>query len=84
MKEITKIHQQAIAKIRAFVRDTPGMSKSGLAVRAKLSKNALSDMDSARWQPTAETLDKLLAFIEQHEARRKPRPSRRPAGAVYA
>ena len=40
-------------------------TRSGLAVRAGLTVNALRGLDSAEWNPTAETLGKLEAAISE-------------------
>ncbi len=51
-----------IERIRAAV-TSGSMSKSGLARAAGLHANSLRDMDSAEWNPTAETLRKLEDWL---------------------
>ncbi|MFZ5748554.1 MAG: 3,4-dihydroxy-2-butanone-4-phosphate synthase [Pseudomonadota bacterium] len=53
---------QLIERIRKLVVDG-GMSRSGLARAAGLHANTLRDLDSAEWNPTAETLRKLEHFL---------------------
>lgn len=51
-----------IDRIRTLVADGT-LTRSGLARAAGLHANTLRDMDSADWNPTAETLRKLEAFL---------------------
>ncbi len=53
---------QLIEKVRNLV-TRGGMSKSGLARAAGLHANTLRDIETAEWNPTAETLGKLERFI---------------------
>ncbi len=53
---------QLIEKVRRLVTEG-GMSKSGLARAAGLHANTLRDLESAEWNPTAETLGKLERFL---------------------
>ena len=57
-----------IDRIRAFV-GTGGISRSGLARAAGLHANSLRSMDDPDWNPTADTLRKLEAYLHQREAR---------------
>ena len=65
---------KAVARVRDFLVSSK-MSKSGLAKEAGMSPNALRDLDRDDWNPTRETLDKLLATISDIKAKRKSRPS---------
>ena len=51
-----------IDKIRRLVTEG-GMSKSGLSRASGLHANTLRDMESAEWNPTADTLRKLETFL---------------------
>ena len=51
-----------IDRIRRLVTES-GMARSGLARAAGLHANTLRDIDQADWNPTAETLRKLEAFL---------------------
>ena len=73
---------RAVARIRAFVASRKGLSKSGLAKRAKLSLNALRDLDHADWNPKAETLDVLLKTIAEIKAIEKAKRKTRPRGGT--
>jgi 3,4-dihydroxy 2-butanone 4-phosphate synthase / GTP cyclohydrolase II len=53
---------QLIEKVRRLVTEG-GMSKSGLARASGLHANTLRDLESADWNPTAETLGKLERFL---------------------
>jgi 3,4-dihydroxy 2-butanone 4-phosphate synthase / GTP cyclohydrolase II len=53
---------QLIEKVRRLVTEG-GMSKSGLARASGLHANSLRDLESAAWNPTAETLGKLERFL---------------------
>ena len=53
---------RTIQRIRAFAARR-GLSKSRYALKAGLTVNALRGMDSAEWNPTAETLRKLEEII---------------------
>ena len=52
-----------IDRIRALVVDTP-VSRSGLARAAGLHANTLRDLDAPDWNPTADTLRKLEAYLD--------------------
>ncbi len=54
--------KDTIHRVRAYVA-AGHASKSGLAVSAGLTANALRGLESAEWNPTAETLSKLEAAI---------------------
>ncbi|MCA3254827.1 MAG: 3,4-dihydroxy-2-butanone-4-phosphate synthase [Alphaproteobacteria bacterium] len=51
-----------IDRIRTAVAET-GLSRSGLAKAAGLHANTLRDLDAPGWNPTAETLKKLEAYL---------------------
>jgi len=53
---------QLIEKLRKLVTEG-GLSRSGLARAAGLHANTLRDLDQADWNPTAETLRKLEAYL---------------------
>jgi len=53
---------QLIEKLRKLVTEG-GLSRSGLARAAGLHANTLRDLDQPDWNPTAETLRKLEAFL---------------------
>jgi len=53
---------ELIAKLRNLVTEG-GLSKSGLARAAGLHANTLRDLEDADWNPTAETLRKLEAYL---------------------
>ncbi len=53
---------QLIEKLRSLVTDG-GLSRSGLARAAGLHANTLRDLDQPDWNPTAETLRKLEAYL---------------------
>jgi 3,4-dihydroxy 2-butanone 4-phosphate synthase/GTP cyclohydrolase II len=53
---------QLIEKLRRLVTEG-GLSRSGLARAAGLHANTLRDLDRADWNPTAETLRKLEAYL---------------------
>ena len=44
------------------------MTRSGLARAAGLHANTLRDCEQDGWNPTAETLQKLARFLDEHEA----------------
>ena len=54
--------QQILDRIRSHLAST-GLSRSGLARAAGLHANTLRDLDEPGWNPTAETLRKLEAFL---------------------
>ncbi|WP_374387858.1 3,4-dihydroxy-2-butanone-4-phosphate synthase [Sandaracinobacter sp.] len=54
--------QQILDRIRDHLAET-GLSRSGLAKAAGLHANTLRDLDDAGWNPTADTLKKLEAFL---------------------
>ena len=54
--------QQLLDRIRAHLSET-GASRSGLAKSAGLHANTLRDLDQPGWNPTADTLSKLEAFL---------------------
>lgn len=54
--------QQSLDRIRARM-EQAGLSKSGLAKAAGLHPNSLRAMDSAGWNPTADTLSRLEAWL---------------------
>ena len=54
--------QQILDRIRDHLAET-GLSRSGLAKAAGLHANTLRDLDDAGWNPTAETLKKLEAYL---------------------
>ena len=56
--------KDTIARVRDYVA-AGHATRSGLAVRAGLTVNALRGLDSAEWNPTAETLGKLEAAISE-------------------
>lgn len=70
--EVTK----AVARVRAFVVEH-GLARANLALRAKLSINALRDIHKPSWNPTYETLHKVLVVIERMERDQKRRTKRR-------
>lgn len=70
--EVTK----AVARVRAFVIEH-GLSRAGLSLRAKLSINALRDIHKPSWNPTYETLHKVLVVIDKMERDKKRRAKRR-------
>ena len=53
---------QLIEKLRSLV-TVGGLSRSGLARAAGLHANTLRDLDQPDWNPTAETLRKLEAYL---------------------
>lgn len=53
---------ELIGKLRNLVTEG-GLSKSGLARAAGLHANTLRDLEDADWNPTAETLRKLEAYL---------------------
>jgi DNA-binding phage protein len=55
------------ARVRKFVKQRQRV-KFRLALRAGLSENALKDCDKPNWNPRIETLDKVVAAIEEMEA----------------
>lgn len=55
-----------IEKLRRLVTDG-GLSKSGLARAAGLHANSLRDLESADWNPTAETLKKLESYLFEND-----------------
>jgi 3,4-dihydroxy 2-butanone 4-phosphate synthase / GTP cyclohydrolase II len=57
-----------IEKIRTEVAER-GISRSGLARAAGLHANTLRDLDAADWNPTAETLRKLEAYLSANSDR---------------
>jgi 3,4-dihydroxy 2-butanone 4-phosphate synthase/GTP cyclohydrolase II len=57
-----------IEKVREHV-STGGVSRSGLARAAGLHANTLRDLDSADWNPTAETLRKLETYLLANDDR---------------
>ena len=78
-QDFTKSVAKAIAEIREFAATT-STNRSRLALDAGLSRNALRKLHSPNWQPTPDTLDKLLSYIRSAKAR-KTRPSRSPVRA---
>tara|TARA_Y100000310_G_scaffold53134_1_gene48730 strand:+ start:5648 stop:5845 length:198 start_codon:yes stop_codon:yes gene_type:complete len=52
----------SITFIRAYA-DATGIKPASLAVQAGLSINALRDLHKDTWNPTVETLRKVLAVI---------------------
>lgn len=46
-------------------RETTGWTKSGLAVKAGLHKDALTKMDDPKWNPSARTIEKVVAVLRQ-------------------
>lgn len=54
--------QKLIERIRNHLAET-GLSRSGLARAAGLHANTLRDLDRQDWNPTAETLAKLEAYL---------------------
>jgi 3,4-dihydroxy 2-butanone 4-phosphate synthase / GTP cyclohydrolase II len=57
-----------IEKLRAHVANG-GVSRSGLARAAGLHANTLRDLDAPDWNPTAETLRKLEAYLAANDDR---------------
>jgi 3,4-dihydroxy 2-butanone 4-phosphate synthase / GTP cyclohydrolase II len=57
-----------IEKLRAHVANG-GVSRSGLARAAGLHANTLRDLDAPDWNPTAETLRKLEAYLSANDDR---------------
>lgn len=57
-----------IEKLRAYVANG-GVSRSGLARAAGLHANTLRDLDAPDWNPTAETLRKLEAYLAVNDDR---------------
>ncbi|RDE05851.1 3,4-dihydroxy-2-butanone-4-phosphate synthase [Sphingomonas aracearum] len=57
-----------IDRVRDLV-GTGGISRSGLARAAGLHANSLRSLDEPDWNPTADTLRKLEAYLHQREAR---------------
>ncbi len=55
--------QQLIDRIRSHLAAS-GLSRSGLARAAGLHANTLRDLDQPGWNPTADTLSKLEAFLD--------------------
>lgn len=53
---------EIIARIRAF-RGENNLSRSGLATKAGLHKNALRNLDDPDWNPSLDTVQKLERFI---------------------
>ncbi len=60
--------QALIAQLRTLVSDG-GMSRSGLARAAGLHANTLRDLDTADWNPTADTLGKLERYLSANSDR---------------
>ena len=56
--------QQLIERIRQALAES-GLSRSGLARAAGLHANTLRDLDRDDWNPTAETLSKLEAYLAE-------------------
>lgn len=82
MSELMRAYQKSIARVRAHVASPHGTARSALASMAGMSVNALRGMDRPDWKPTVQTLERLLAKIDELEAERKSRrPSRRPERA---
>lgn len=63
MSEVSKL----IARVRRFV-SKRGHSKYSLALRAKLTQNALRSCDKPGWNPSAATLDKIAKAMDAIEA----------------
>lgn len=57
---------ELIEKLRGLVTDG-GLSKSGLARAAGLHANTLRDLEERDWNPTAETLRKLEAYLFEND-----------------
>jgi 3,4-dihydroxy 2-butanone 4-phosphate synthase/GTP cyclohydrolase II len=57
-----------IQKVREHV-STGGVSRSGLARAVGLHANTLRDLDSADWNPTADTLRKLETYLLANDGR---------------
>jgi 3,4-dihydroxy 2-butanone 4-phosphate synthase / GTP cyclohydrolase II len=57
-----------IEKLRAHVANG-GVSRSGLARAAGLHANTLRDLDAPDWNPTADTLRKLEAYLAANDDR---------------
>lgn len=60
MSEIDRV----IERIRAY-RETEGLTRSALALRAGLHKNTLRGMDEENWNPPVETVRKLEALLPE-------------------
>lgn len=52
-------------------RQTAGLSKSGLALRAGLTKNALYNMDEPDWNPSYETIARIETVLGLNEEQRE-------------
>ncbi len=55
-----------VARVRAFI-DQGKMTRAGLARAAGLHVNSLRDCGQPGWNPTAETLGKLAAFLDESD-----------------
>lgn len=56
-----------IAKRIAALLALPGMNKTLLTYLAGINRNALESYDSAEWNPTIQTLDRLMKVVEALE-----------------
>ena len=59
--------QAVKSKIRTII-DEKQFTRTGLARAAGLHANTLRDCTSPAWNPTSDTLEKLQAFLDRHDA----------------
>lgn len=57
---------QARSRILSLL-DRPGMNKVLLADRAGVHRNTLNGIEQANWNPTASTLEAILAAVDRLE-----------------
>lgn len=68
--------RSAIARDLRLARTEAGLSQRDLALRARLSKDVISDIETGKRWPTGLTLAKLCAVLEHRLGMYKPQAER--------